>query len=150
MLSKAYKKTYWRVYRKSQEKRNFGKKNNPFFLKPKILKEISEAITKSKRTISSALDLYQHVAFIVPTVIVEHIKDQEARDASVALSRTCTIVFQKTIATSELRELDKHVWCWLGTIVKHADLGHISGKIFTINQHYLRHLKEIIIAIGPP
>ena len=88
--------------------------------------------------------------FIVPTVIVEHIKDQEARDAPVALSQSCTIVFQNAITTSELRELDKRVQCWLGTLVKYVDLGHVSEKIFTINQHYLRHLKEIIITMGPP
>ena len=34
----------------------FGKKNNPFFLKLGVLKEIGEAIARSKRTIPSALD----------------------------------------------------------------------------------------------
>ncbi|KAI7847296.1 hypothetical protein BDC45DRAFT_542043 [Circinella umbellata] len=52
-------------------------------------------------------------------LIVEHIKDQEVQEASVALS-------QSSITTSELRELDKHVWCWLGTLVKYVDLGHIK------------------------
>ncbi|KAI7847727.1 hypothetical protein BDC45DRAFT_541622 [Circinella umbellata] len=90
-----------------------------------LLKEIGEAIMKSKLTIPSALDLCTSnvsektglkstdwnnmLRFIVPTVIVEHIKDQEARDAPVALSQSCTIVFQNAITTSELRELDKRV-----------------------------------------
>ena len=111
----------------------FGKKNNLFFLKPRVLKEIREAIAKSKRTTPLVLDVcitnlskktrlksiewINILCFIVPIIIIEHIKDQ-ARDASIALSRICSIVFQKTITSSELWKLDTYIWCWAGDSCK--------------------------------
>ncbi|KAI7853010.1 hypothetical protein BDC45DRAFT_173619 [Circinella umbellata] len=144
----------------------FGKKDNPLFLKTSIRTQIGKAIADSKRTIPSSLDactknLFKKkglksiewinmMLYVTPTIIIEHIKDPGAREAVIGLTQVYTIVFQKVITSGDLRKLDIYVWKWLQFLVQHANIGNINEKIFTINQHYLRHLKEITLAMGPP
>ena len=144
----------------------FGKKNNPLFLTTRIRNQIGASISNSKSTVPSTLDActaniskrkglksiewINMLRFITPTIIIKHIKDHAARKATLALVQVCSIAFQKSISNGDLRKLNTDVWTWFEFLIKQVDLGNISGKIFTINQHYLRHLKEMIVAMGPP
>lgn len=156
-------KQFWRLVCGKK----YGASGNLLFMKPAVRREIGSAVALSASSIPSAftsciidmshqagslksIDWIDFMRYVVPTLLLEHVSDKHAKKAVFALSQVYDITFQPVITDHDIRELVKHVWIWLTFLKNNVRQGKIKGSVFTISQHYLQHLDEIIRAMGPP
>ncbi|KAI8136648.1 hypothetical protein BJV82DRAFT_675807 [Fennellomyces sp. T-0311] len=139
---------------------------NPFFIKPLARRHIGKAMAELKRSLPSSLttcttdisrkklkksiDWIDFLRYMVPTILIEHIQNRHAKEATKALSNIFKMLFHRTITETSLRELNINVWKWLNYLRRQFEQGNIKETIFTITQHYLVHLVDMIRAMGPP
>ncbi|KAI9331008.1 hypothetical protein BD770DRAFT_449470 [Pilaira anomala] len=109
------------------------------------------------RNTSKARDV--DYVYIVPTLVIEKLQRQEEKSRGVtdkekedlkeaiialeSISKACSIATQYSIS-EELVELDKLIDIWLDFYRK-----FIPEEQFNINQHYLLHVTQTIIVMGP-
>ncbi|KAI8326765.1 hypothetical protein EDC96DRAFT_581302 [Choanephora cucurbitarum] len=142
----------------------------PFLLKAKSQKEISDII-KNQTTMPSVfsgefkeflnpsaqirgVDWSLFLQFVVPTLVVEQIQIQQSKrptmpaettkkiiTALCQISRICGIATKCDIDEEEIAVLDKLIDEWLAFV-----FDHLKPESFTVNQHYLAHLVELLKA----
>lgn len=146
------------------------------YLKPRYQKEIAENLQDQCRFLPSifegdlkdlvtnlknvrGVDYMVFLKFVVPTLLVEQLQVQEdnkkvrkqkkedvkiAITALNAISKVCCIATQHVITNDELLEIDRLVIVWQDFL-----RSNMPANVFSINQHYLSHLTDVIREVGP-
>ncbi|KAI9247212.1 hypothetical protein BDA99DRAFT_543056 [Phascolomyces articulosus] len=104
----------------------------------------------SFKTKLKAIEWIDIMRYVVPTIIAEHIKDKDAKNALLSLSCKSNIIFKKTITEHDLKQLETNVWKWLNYLRHQVNQNNLKGSVFTITNHYLQYLSAFITDIGLP
>ncbi|ORY90558.1 hypothetical protein BCR43DRAFT_509031 [Syncephalastrum racemosum] len=117
----------------------------------KRLKHSSTSDTiDSKAGYFKSIDWIDFVRYVVPTIVLENVKQAPAKDALFALTQVYKTALQREITKQDVKQLDQNVWKWLDFLKTNVQEQKIDISIFTISQHYLQHLELMINAMGPP
>lgn len=118
-----------------------------------------------------AVDRQDILLYVMPTMVLQHLRDQEATSALMSLINGCTIALQWSISAAEIRKMNRYLRVINITILKchltfvsyviscfqawHRYLNEqmqnerLNVRVFTANNHYLAHLAFIIKQVGP-
>ncbi|KAG1224868.1 hypothetical protein G6F67_009424 [Rhizopus microsporus] len=61
----------------------------------------------------------------------------------------CVMSLERELTADDLVRLDRHFTKWHNFLRREIDYGRINERVFTVNNHYLSHIRYIIEHMGP-
>lgn len=118
-----------------------------------------------------AVDWQDFLTVVVPLIILSCLEDDNAKEHIMNLVNGCILALERVLSSADLIEMERYCYRWvycLFLIIKltcqcvfryfkkwhdflrsQIAMGRINERVFTINNHYLSHIKYIIQEMGP-
>ncbi|ORY97169.1 hypothetical protein BCR43DRAFT_413758, partial [Syncephalastrum racemosum] len=96
-----------------------------------------------------AVDWIHILRFIVPTVIVDSIKDKTCQATLNNIAQISNILCHPQVDTSSISVLHECITYWHQFLLDLTTKSCLHQGVFTINQHFLTHIPKLLHCMGP-
>ncbi|ORY94091.1 hypothetical protein BCR43DRAFT_417898, partial [Syncephalastrum racemosum] len=96
-----------------------------------------------------AVDWIHILRFIVPTVIVDSIKDKTCQAALNNIAQISNVLCHPQVDTSSISVLHECITYWHQFLLDLTTRSCLHQGVFTINQHFLTHIPKLLHCMGP-
>jgi hypothetical protein len=96
-----------------------------------------------------AVDWFDFLLFVVPTLIIPNLRNQASAYAVNCLVQGISIAASWAVRSNELPMMSALFQAWHVFLKHQVDQKSLAMKVFTITQHYLTHIEFIIKKMGP-
>ncbi|KAG1494880.1 hypothetical protein G6F46_007892 [Rhizopus delemar] len=96
-----------------------------------------------------AVDWQNFLCVIVPNIILPYVVEYEAKKALMCLINGCNLALRRTLKEEDVRKMESDVETWHKYLRDQINVGNLSAKVFTVNNHYLGHLGHMTRQLGP-
>jgi hypothetical protein len=95
-----------------------------------------------------AVDWLHFLRFSLSTTLLSFF-DKTVQEKLTCFSRICNFACQKQIKKSDVEEMRKSIKEWISWIKELVDADILQPWVYTINLHFLLHLPDLILFLGP-
>ncbi|EIE90060.1 hypothetical protein RO3G_14771 [Rhizopus delemar RA 99-880] len=96
-----------------------------------------------------AVDWQNFLCVIVPNIILPYLVEYEAKKALMCLINGCNLALRRTLKEEDVKKMESDVETWHKYLRDQINVGNLSVKVFTANNHYLGHLGHMTRQLGP-
>ncbi|KAF7732320.1 hypothetical protein EC973_005216 [Apophysomyces ossiformis] len=95
-----------------------------------------------------AVDWLDFILYVVPTLVVKRLADNNAKGPTMALVRLCQHSLQYSVTQADIVAMERDMRIWHQYLLGLVEDNVLKVSAFTPNQHYLSHIPDIIRKIG--
>lgn len=115
---------------------------------PLVPTTFSGVIENVESVYNRAVDWIHFLRYTLPTTVASFF-DKSTRQKIMCISKICNLACQRDITRMDVDVLRAQILEWISWLKELTDDGKIQPWAFNLNQHFLLHLPDLILFLGP-